>query len=93
MFYLYFLLCLKNKDHFYFILIFLPAIFISFILLATVFYTRYTSAKESLITSRVRKLELMHNGIEFTLKNIISDLGILSEMDPFKEFIVSNSLQ
>lgn len=77
----------------YFILIALPAIFISFILLATVFYTRITSTKENLITNRMRKLELMHNEIEFTLKNIISDLTILSETDSFKNLIVSNNLE
>lgn len=78
---------------YYFIIIFLPAIFVSFILLATVFYIRYTSAKESLITDRMIKLELMHNEIEFTLGNVISDLDILSKMDPFKELIDSESEQ
>jgi two-component sensor histidine kinase len=84
----------KQKSFFYFfIIIFLPALFVSFVLLTTVFFTRYTSAKDSLMVSRTRKLELMHTEIEFTLKNIESDLLILSEMDPFKELLNSNSLE
>lgn len=66
---------------------------ISLILFSIVFYTRYTSTKESLITSRMRKLELMHNEIEFTLKDIISDLVILSGMVSFKEFMNSGSVK
>ncbi len=77
----------------YFIVILLPSLFVSFLLLATVFYARYSSSKENLIASQMRKLELMHNEIEFTLTNIASDLDILSGMDPFKELMDSNSLQ
>ncbi len=78
---------------FYFTIVFLPAILISFVLLATIFYTRYTATKESLIVNRVKKLELIHDEIEFTLKNIISDLIILSGMDQFKVLMNSNSLE
>lgn len=83
----------KHGLIFYFLVIFFPVMLISFGLLATVFYTRFITTKESLIDSRVKKLELIYDEVEFTLKDIISDLIILSGMDPFKVLMNSNSLQ
>lgn len=78
---------------YYFIFILIPALVISLVLLGIVFYARYTATKESLIVNRVKKLELIHNEIEFTLENIISDLIILSGMDIFKVLMNSNSFE
>lgn len=78
---------------FYFIIILFPVLISVLILLSVVFYARFSSLKESRISNQVEKLELMHSEIDFTLENIVSDLIILSEMDPFKSVLNSNSLQ
>lgn len=75
----------------YFIILLTILLSITGIFLASIIYSKYNARKETLIASCSGQLELQKEQIDFQLETIVSDLYILSEIEPFRKLLSDKS--